>query len=117
MGLDLLGGVLPFGGSSSSDGGGFSLPIALPGTSGATGSGGGLLDMVGLGGSGGNLPDPFGVGKYIDKGLDWANEVGLDKVAGGVAGTIFLGPGIGTQAGIAGGDLAGDAAAGLNLFS
>jgi hypothetical protein len=120
MGLELMGDALPIGGlmGGDSSGGPLSLPMALPGTDGSGGSGGGgLLGMLGLGGSEGNLPDPLGLGKWVDKGLDFANEAGLDKIAGGVAGTMFLGPGIGTQAGIAAGDQAGNIASGINLFS
>lgn len=119
MGLELMGDALPIGGLMGDDNGGpLSLPMALPGTDGSGGSGGGgLLGMLGLGGSEGNMPDPLGLGKWVDKGLDFANEAGLDKIAGGVAGTMFLGPGIGTQAGIAAGDQAGNIASGINLFS
>jgi hypothetical protein len=117
MGLELLGGALPVGGDSG-NANPLGLPMPLPGAGGSGDSnGGGLLGMLGMGGSDGNLPDPLGLGKYIDKGLDFANETGLDKVAGGVAGTMFLGPGAGTQAGMLAGDQAGNIAAGLNLFS
>jgi hypothetical protein len=77
---------------------------------------GGLLGGLG-GGEDGLLGgiDALGIGKLFDKGLDWANDAGLDKVAGWAAGT-FGGFGVGGGLGAQGGDAVGDIAAGLNLF-
>lgn len=75
-------------------------------------------------GQGGGLPDMFGIGKAIDKGLDWMNDAGIDKYVGAAAGAaaagVFTG-GVGMSAGWelgkAAGDKGGDVASGLNLFS
>lgn len=92
------------------------------------GGGGGVganpMGLVGGGGAGGQMPDPIGLGKYADKGLDLLNEAKIDKYAGGIAGaaaaTYFTG-GLATQQGweigSQVGDQAGTQAAGLNLFS
>jgi hypothetical protein len=101
---------------------------------GSESSGGGLLggdllggDLLGGGllggGDGGGLSDPIGVGKYLDMGLDWMNEAGIDKYVGAAAGAgaaAFFTGGLGTEAGwqvgMEAGDGAGDIASGLDLF-
>jgi hypothetical protein len=115
--MDLGGLNIPLIGGNDNDQSEQSSDSSQGGLLGGLGGGeGGLLGGLG-GGEDGLLGgiDALGIGKLFDKGLDWANDAGLDKVAGWAAGT-FGGFGVGGGLGAQGGDAVGDLAAGLNLF-
>jgi hypothetical protein len=78
--------------------------------SGDTQGAGGILGLLGGGSGGGFMPDPLGINKYLDMGFEALNDAGVDKIAGAIAGTYFLGqPGLGSKVGDMGGDLLANA--------